>query len=108
MANKVKTCDSDITNVSINDESIESELIHLAVAQARKQLSDGTASSQVVTHLLKLAAEKEKRSLELEILERQKDLVTAKTEALKTASRLEKLFDEAKEVFSIYSGDAHD
>ena len=41
-------------------EKRENELIALAVDLAEEQLRAGTASSQVITHFLKLATEKEK------------------------------------------------
>ena len=35
-------------------QSVENELVSLAMDVARKQLLDGTASSQVITHFLKI------------------------------------------------------
>ena len=48
-------------------EARENQLIALAVDRAEKQLRDGTASSQVITHYLKLGASKEKDRLEIEL-----------------------------------------
>lgn len=77
-------------------------MISLAVDLAEKQLREGTASSQVITHYLKLGSTKEK--LEKEILEKQKDLITAKTESLHAAKRIEELFENAREALTLYTG----
>ena len=84
-------------------EARESQLISLAVNCAEQQLRDGTASSQVITHYLKLGSTREK--LELEILEKQKDLITAKTEAIKSVEKIEELYNNAVSAFKKYSGD---
>ena len=77
-------------------------MISLAVDLAEKQLREGTASSQVITHYLKLGSTKER--LEKEILEKQKDLITAKTENLQSAKRVEELYAEAISAMRKYSG----
>lgn len=77
-------------------------MIALAVDLAEQQLRNGTASSQVITHYLKLGSTKEK--LEKEILEKQKDLISAKTESLQAAKRIEELFENAREALAIYNG----
>lgn len=83
-------------------EARENQLIALAVDLAEKQLIKGTASSQVVTHYLKLGSTKER--IEKEILNEQKKLIQAKTEALQSAKRIEELYGEAMKAFSAYSG----
>lgn len=65
---------------AISPENRERQLMSLAVDLAEQQLRDGTASSQVITHFLKLASRKEE--IEREILERQRDLITAKTDQI--------------------------
>ena len=89
-----------------NPEARENQLIALAVDLAEKQLMEGTASSQVITHYLKLGSTKER--IEKEILEKQKDLIEAKTEALKSARRVEELYSNALEAFRIYRGESND
>ena len=83
-------------------EGRENQLGALAYDLAEKQLRDGTASSQVITHFLKMVSTKEK--LEKEILEKQKDLITAKTESIQSAKRIEELYKDAMKAFSTYSG----
>ena len=50
-------------------EAQENLMISLAVQCAEKQLRDGTASSQVITHYLKLGSTRER--IDKEILEKQ-------------------------------------
>lgn len=87
---------------ALTPEARENQMIALAVDLAEQQLRDGTASSQVITHYLKLGSTKEK--LEKEILEKQKDLISAKTESLQAAKRIEELFENAREALSVYNG----
>ena len=74
---------------ALTPEARENQLIYLATNLAEQQLRDGTASSQVITHYLKLGSTKEK--IEKEILEKQKELITAKTESLQSAKKIEEL-----------------
>ena len=83
-------------------EARENQLIALAVDVAEKQLANGTASSQVITHYLKLGSTKER--LEKEILEKQKDLLTAKTEALNSSKKVEELYKNALDAMKRYTG----
>lgn len=87
---------------ALTPEARENQLISLAVDLAEKQLLDGTASSQVITHYLKLGSSKEK--IEKEILEKQKELISAKTQAIKSAERIEALYSDAIAAMKRYSG----
>ena len=87
---------------AISTEARENQLISLAVDLAEQQLRDGTASSQVITHYLKLGSTKEK--IEKEILMQQKELISAKTDAMKSAKRVEELYAEAITAMRRYSG----
>lgn len=82
-------------------EGRENQMIALAVDLAEKQMIKGTASSQVITHYLKLGSTKEK--IEKDILEKQKELITAKTEAIKSANRVEELYTNALNAMRSYS-----
>lgn len=84
-------------------EARENQMIALAVDLAEKQLREGTASSQVITHYLKLGSTKER--IEKEILEKQKELITAKTENLQSAKRIEELYTEAIGAMRRYQGE---
>lgn len=90
----------------LTPESRENQLISLAVDLAEQQLRDGTASSQVITHYLKLGSTKER--LEKEILEKQRDLIVAKTNSMQSADRMEKLYKNAIDAMRNYSGHGGD
>lgn len=91
---------------ALTPEARENQLISLAVDLAEKQLMEGTASSQVITHYLKLGSTKER--IEKEILEKQKELISAKTENLKSAKRIEELYTNAIEAMRRYGGHGDD
>ena len=91
---------------ALSPEARENQLVSLAVDLAETQLMDGTASSQVLTHYLKLGSTKER--IEKEILEKKKDLMTAQTEALQSAKRVEELYANALEAMRNYSGRGSD
>lgn len=86
----------------LTPEAREDQLVALATNLAEKQLLDGTASSQVITHYLKIGSTKER--IEKEILKEQKDLIKAKTEALKSEKRVEELYAKALDAMRRYSG----
>lgn len=83
-------------------EARENQVIAMAYDLAEKQIREGTASSQVISHFLKLGSTKER--LEKEILEKQKDLLSAKTDAIQSAKRVEELYTNALNSMRRYSG----
>ena len=87
---------------ALSPEARENQLVSLAVDLAEKQLRDGTATSQVITHYLKLGSTKEK--IEKEILMKQKELIEAKTQSLQSAKRIEELYKNALDAMRNYSG----
>lgn len=87
---------------ALTPEAREKQMISLAMDCAEQQLRDGTASSQVICHFLKLASSKEK--LEKERLEEENKLLRAKAEALKSAETSEELYRNAIKAFSRYGG----
>ena len=90
------------TRPALSPEARENQLISLAVDLVEKRLIEGTASSQETTHFLKLATTKAR--IEKEILEKQKELISAKTEALQSAKRMEELYGDAIKAMRRYSG----
>lgn len=86
-------------------EARESQLVSLAIGLAERQLLDGTASSQVITHYLKLGSQKEK--LDYQIKEKQKDLIEAKTESYRSSKKIEEMYKDALEAMRSYSGVEH-
>ncbi len=85
-----------------NSQARENQLIALAVDLAEKQLKEGTASAQVITHYLKLGSTRER--IEKEILQEQKALLQAKTESLQSQKRTEELYQNALDAMRIYTG----
>lgn len=86
----------------ISLEAQENLMISLAVQCAEKQLREGTASSQVITHYLKLGSSKER--IEKDILEKQKELIEAKTKNLNSNREAKELYNKALVAFRRYSG----
>ena len=83
-------------------EARENQMISLAEDLAEKQLLEGTASSQVITHYLKLGTMKAR--LELEREKKEIELITAKTENLQSAKHIEELYMEALNAMRSYGG----
>lgn len=83
-------------------EARENQLISLAYDRAAEQIADGTASSQVLTHFLKMGSSREK--YEREIAELRKELLKAKTEAYQSSKRVEEMYLNAIEAMREYSG----
>lgn len=83
-------------------EGRENQLINLAIDLAERQLQEGTASSQVITHFLKLGTERER--LEREKLEQENLLISEKINALKSAERVEELYANAIAAMKSYGG----
>ena len=105
MARAKKSAETGITSKmrpALTREARENQMISLAVDLAEQQLRDGTASSQVITHYLKLGSTKER--IEKEILEKQRDLISAKTDQIQSQKRIEELYSEAIKAMQRYSG----
>jgi hypothetical protein len=77
-------------------------MISLAIDLVEKRLIEGTASSQETTHFLKLATTKAR--LEREILEKQRDLIVAKTKDLESHQEMKELYAQALNAMRNYSG----
>lgn len=87
---------------ALTPEAREQQLVSLAYNLVEQRLIDGTASSQETTHFLKQSTAKAR--LEKEILELNKELIKAKTEAMQSQRRSEEMFAEAIKAFRNYSG----
>lgn len=87
---------------ALSIESRENQMISLAMDEAEKRLLDGTASSQLITHFLKLGttiAQLEKAKLEYDTM-----LVKAKTDSIQSQQRQEELFENAIKAMKDYTG----
>ena len=83
-------------------EARENQMIALAFDLAEKQLIDGSASSQVITHYLKLATTREQ--IEKEKLQLEKELLKARTDTIESAKRVEELYANALNAMRGYQG----
>lgn len=87
---------------ALTPEAEEAELVSLATDLAREQLLNKTASSQVITHYLKLGTTK--AILENDKLRQENELLRAKTESLQSAQKSEELYEKVIAAMMEYSG----
>ena len=87
---------------ALTPEGRENRMISYAMDLAEKQLLEGTASSQVVTHFLKLGSTT--AQYEKSILRSQKDLIEAKTQAINSTQKTDELVADALAAMKKYSG----
>lgn len=87
---------------AINPENRENQLIALAYDEAEKQMKAGKASSQIITHFLKLGSIK--AETELEKLRAETEYAKAKTEGVKAQKDSTELAAKAIEAFRMYAG----
>ena len=83
-------------------EDREQYLINLSLDAAEKQLREGTASSQVITHFLKLGSSRE--LLEQEKIKEETKQTRAKIDSLEASSRSEERYAAAIEAMRRYQG----
>lgn len=83
-------------------EARENQLVARAVDLAEKQLIEGTASAQVITHYLKLGSTRER--LEQEKLQKENDVLEAKRAAIESSARVEELYKTALDAMRSYAG----
>lgn len=83
-------------------EARENQLINYAIDLAEQQMLEGTASSQVITHYLKLASTRE--TLEKEKLRREVEVLRAKTEALEANKGSDEMYKQALQAMRSYQG----
>lgn len=86
----------------ISPENRENQLIALAMDRAEQQLRDGTASSQVITHFLKLGTAK--AELEKEKLKKENAVLEAKAKAYEAGEERKELYENAIKAMIEYGG----
>ena len=84
-------------------EARENQLVNLAVEETERRLLNGTASSQIITTLLKLATTK--AQLELEKLRSDIALQQAKEQEIADKASHSDLYAQALAAFRSYKGD---
>lgn len=83
-------------------EGREQQLVALAMDATEKRIRNGTASAQELVYLMKAGSPTAKT--EKQILELQKELIAAKTEAIQSQKRVEELYSDALKAMRAYSG----
>lgn len=86
----------------LTPEARENQLIADAIDLAEQQIRNGTASSQIITHFLKLGTTR--MELEKEKLRNENELLIAKKEAIQSAQHSEELYKNAIKAMQRYSG----
>ena len=88
---------------ALTPEGSVNQMASLALALAEKRLRNGTASAQEIVYFAKEGSPTAKT--EREILEQQKELITAKTESIRSGRRVDELYAEAISAMKRYAGD---
>lgn len=87
---------------ALTPEAREHELSSAAYDLAEEQIQAGTASSQVITHFLKMGSTRER--IEQERMQHEIELMQVKREQLEGQKRVEELYVSALEAMRSYSG----
>lgn len=102
MENSYESAENIIPTPILSDEARENRIIAAAYNLAEQQIREGTASSMVITHFLKLGSEKEK--LEREKLVRENELLKAKVDAYEQAKLQERDYSIVIAALKSYNG----
>lgn len=87
---------------AITPEDREDQLIALAVDLAEQRLRDGTASNQLIAEIMKLGTTKER--LQKEKLQRENEMLKAKTEAIEAQKHTDEMYIRALNAMKSYAG----
>lgn len=93
-----------IPRPALTPEARENSIISAAYDLAEKQIREGTASSQVITHFLRLGSEKER--LERELLVERTRLANAKAESIDRDKEQTEAYERARKAMLIYNGES--
>lgn len=103
---KIKSSTSSTTQKkrrpALDPKAREDQLISRAYDVAEQQMLDGTVSSQVLTHFLKMGTAEAK--LKLKLLEKEEALTDAKISKMKSEETSEKMYQDVLEALKLYSG----
>ena len=87
---------------AITPEARENQCIALAMDLAEQQLRDGTASSQVITHLVKAGSSKSE--IEKEKIRKENLVLEAKAKAYQSSEEIKALYEDAMNAMRNYTG----
>jgi len=102
MPRKVGGSSSRPLGPAMTPEGRENQLVSLASDLAEKQLREGTASAQVISHYLKLGSSREK--LEQERLRHENELTAVKIAAIANQAKTEEMYRDALNAMRTYAG----
>lgn len=104
VARRVTKNDAPKTNrpPATTPEARENQLVNSAMELAEKQIREGTASAQVLSHFLKLGSTRER--LEQERLKNENSLTLQKIDEIKSRENVEALYKDALKAMSTYQG----
>jgi len=83
-------------------EGREAQLVSDAYDLAERQIHQGSASAQVITHFLKLGSSRER--VEQERIKNENLLLSAKVEQMASQQRIEELYADALSAMRSYAG----
>lgn len=89
-------------------EEREQRMVAMAMDLAEKQLEEGTASTQVITHFLKLGSTRE--VAEQNMIEKKTELVSAQVDNIESQKVVGELYQNAIDAMRLYTGngDGHE
>lgn len=87
---------------ALTPEARENQIIADAYDLAEKQIREGTASSQVISHFLKMGSPQAR--LAKEKMELENELIRAKTKAIESGEEIRTMYEEAIKAMREYSG----
>ena len=91
---------------ALTPEARENQLISEAIDLAEQKILDGTASTQLLVHYLRLGSNESR--LKNEKLNKENELLAAKTEQIKSQKRVEELYQKALSAMRAYGGESDD
>jgi hypothetical protein len=91
---------------AMSSETRDAQMSSLAYDLVEQRMRDGTATSQETTYFLKLGNPNVK--LEKKRLEKQIELLEAKTEQIKAAKKMDEVYMEDINAFKLYGGEQDD
>ena len=84
------------------EEELEKRAVGLATNLAIEQMRNGTASSQIITHFLKLGSQKEQA--ELEKIRNEIELLKTKKKAIEASEEQDRKYEEVIKAIAAYTG----
>lgn len=112
MSRRAKVAESSQTlppmRPALTPEARENQMISLAMDLAERRLRDGSASSQEVTHFLKIAANKEIDAINKQLAQKELELKEAKRQAVESQAKIDELYSQALKAMQRYSGNGSD